>query len=780
MLGFGIRSRGRTAMRREEIRRNLPKPVFDLREALRRPEVANSLVVGSVATLILAALVYWSSVSTKVVEGQYVADNRVVRLDYTMVDEQATRDKQDEARRGSPRVYLPNEAYLGRLRLKLERLPQAVAGKTSLAEIDPDLVERLALDERLVAALQPYAPAEDGTPNAEWQLWINRLFDDLLLRHPVLEPREYQVFLTTARKVVLPRTSPRGGDQAAALAIDGDPSPADASPRALRDRMVRLAEEAGVPPGELARLFASPFVSDSKPTLLYEEAESLRRAEAAAATVAVVERSHPRGELIFLRGDRLTDIQVRFAREEGEAYLRSFPLQRWWLLLIGVLGLSGLLIALLLTYLNVFYPALCRKPSRMAALCGLLLALSAGALFTVTRAPSTQSFVASAAAMIAVIVTALAYDRRLAIFIAAVHCIILSVLLEVGPATFIALLSGCGAMVFQLHEVRHRGALVRAAFISAGVLGLAMMLAGLIRMAAVPTGAFIAVQSGFWAAAACVATGFLMLGVMPTLERWCDITTGLTLAELRDPKQPLLRQLQQKAPGTYNHSLAIANVAEAAADAIGADGLLVYVGALYHDIGKMNKPEYFVENQSGGANKHDRLTPAMSLLLIVGHVKDGIELAREYKLPRQIRHFIESHHGTTLVEYFFHAARNRAGASGAGEGSVEELAFRYPGPRPQTKEAAILMIADAVESATRAMAEPTPGRIEQLVRTLARKRLDDGQFDECDLTLRELTAIEDSIIKSVCAIYHGRISYPGASTRSDPGTSVARVAARAG
>lgn len=768
-------------MRREEIRRNLPKPVFDLREALRRPAVANSLVVGAAASAILAALVYWSAVTTKVVEGQYVADNRVVRLDYTMVDEQATRDKQDEARRGSPRVYLPNEAYLGRLRLTLERLPQAVAGKTSLTEIDSELLERLALDERLVAALQPYAPGEDGTPNADWQRWINTLFDDLLLRHPVLEPREYQVFLTTARTAVLAPTATRGGEAHSSVSIDGDPAPADASARALRDRMIRLAEEAGVPPGELAGLIASPFVRDSKPTLIHAEEESLRRAEAAAAAVPVVERSHPRGELIFLRGDKLSDAQVRFAREEGEAYLRGLPLQGWWLLLLGVLGLSGLLVALLLTYLNVFYPAICRKPSRMAALCGLLLALSAGALFAVIRAPTAQPFVASAAAMIAVIVVALAYDRRLAIFVAAIHCLILSILLEVGPATFVALLCGCGAMIFQLHEVRHRGALVKAAFIAAGVLGVAMMLAGLIRMAAVPTGAFFAIQSGFWAAAACVATGFLMLGVMPTLERWCDITTGLTLAELRDPKQPLLRQLQQKAPGTYNHSLAIANVAEAAAEAIGADGLLVYVGAMYHDIGKMNKPEYFVENQAGGVNKHDRLTPAMSLLLIVGHVKDGIELAREYKLPRQIRHFIESHHGTTLVEYFFHAARNRAGASGAGEESVEELDFRHPGPRPQTKEAVILMISDAVESATRAMAEPTPGRIEQLVRTLARRRLEDGQFDECDLTLRELTAIEDSIIKSVCAIYHGRIAYPGASSaRVDPGTTLARVAARAG
>lgn len=779
ILGLRKRPRRRSVMRREGIRRNLPKPVFDLGEALQRPEVANSLVVGLGATVVLAALVYWSATTTKVVEGQYAADNRIVRLDYKVVDEQATKDKRDEARRSSPRIYVPNDTYLSRLRLKLERLPQAVAGKSSPAEIDSELVERLALNEPLVAALQPFAPDEEGRPNASWEAWVGRFFDELLLRQPTLEPREFQVFLTTPRKMVV-SSQQRGADAVGGTLIDGDAVPTDSSPRALRDRMIRLAEEAGVPPGSLTSLFATPFLRDVKPTLLYDEPETLRRAEAAAAAQPRIERSHPRGELIYLRGDRLTDVQVRFAREEGEAFVASMSGRGWWLLLAGVCGLSGLLISLLYTYLNIFYPAVCRRPLRLAALTGLLLGLSAAALFTMIRAPSTMPFVASAAALIAVIVVTLTYDRRMAIFVAAIHCIILSILLEVGPATFIALLSGCGAMIFQLREVRHRSALVRAAIISGVVLGLAMMLAGFIRLAAVPTGALIALLNGLWAAGACVATGFIMLGVLPTLERLFDITTGLTLAELRDPKQPLLRQLQQKAPGTYNHSLAIANVAEAAADAIGADGLLVYVGALYHDIGKMNKPEYFVENQAGGVNKHDRLSPAMSLLLIVGHVKDGIELAREYKLPRSIRHFIESHHGTTLVEYFFHAARNKAEASGAGEESVEELDFRYPGPRPRTKEAAILMISDAVESATRAMAEPTPGRIEQLVRTLARRRLEDGQFDECDLTLRELTAIEDSIIKSVCAIYHGRIAYPGPMARSEPATGVLRMPARAG
>ncbi|MCX5690020.1 MAG: HDIG domain-containing protein, partial [Planctomycetota bacterium] len=264
----------------------------------------------------------------------------------------------------------------------------------------------------------------------------------------------------------------------------------------------------------------------------------------------------------------------------------------------------------------------------------------------------------------------------------------------------------------------------------------------------------------------------------PMLEQLFNVTTGLTLMELRDPKQPLLRELQVRAPGTYTHSLNVASIAEAAAEAIGADSLLTYVGALYHDVGKMNKPEYFVENQVPGINKHDRLSPAMSLLIIVGHVKDGMELAREFRLPRNIQHFIEAHHGTTLVEFFFARAKLLAQKAGAGptlpgreEEETEpddvyipdEFEYRYPGPRPRSKECAILMIADAVESATRTLADPTPSRIESLVRTLANRRLMDGQFDDCELTLRELNLIVESISRTLASMFHARIAYPMAT-----------------
>jgi putative nucleotidyltransferase with HDIG domain len=216
--------------------------------------------------------------------------------------------------------------------------------------------------------------------------------------------------------------------------------------------------------------------------------------------------------------------------------------------------------------------------------------------------------------------------------------------------------------------------------------------------------------------------------------------------------------LAAEAPGTYNHSLLVGALAESAADAISANGLLCRAGAYYHDIGKINKPEYFIENQIQNISRHERLSPAMSLLVIIGHVKDGIEMAKEYKLPASLYAFIPEHHGTTLVEYFYHAAKQ---ARGPDDPEVADTAFRYPGPKPQSRETAILMLCDGVEGAVRAMSEPTPNRIETVVSKIIQKRLMDGQFDECDLTFRELAQVEKSLVKSLCGIYHARIVYPG-------------------
>ena len=255
-----------------------------------------------------------------------------------------------------------------------------------------------------------------------------------------------------------------------------------------------------------------------------------------------------------------------------------------------------------------------------------------------------------------------------------------------------------------------------------------------------------------------------MTGLLPFVERMFDVQTDISLLELGDVQHPLLQELVRRAPGTYNHSINVASIAETAADAIGANGLLVRVGAYFHDIGKMLKPSYFVENQGPEGNRHETLQPAMSTLVIIAHVKDGADLARQHHLPQSIIDFIEQHHGTTLVEYFYRREAQRL-KDDPDAGELDETTFRYPGPKPQTKEAGVLMLADVVESASRALVDPTPARIESLVHDLAMKRLLDGQFDECGLTLSELHTIEDSPRQEP----HRRLSRPREVSRAPDG-----------
>jgi cyclic-di-AMP phosphodiesterase PgpH len=231
--------------------------------------------------------------------------------------------------------------------------------------------------------------------------------------------------------------------------------------------------------------------------------------------------------------------------------------------------------------------------------------------------------------------------------------------------------------------------------------------------------------------------------------------TNFTLLELSDSSQPLLKRLVMEAPGTYHHSIIVSNLAESAADAIGAHGLLARVGAYYHDIGKLEKPAYFTENQMIAGNKHDDLEPSMSRLVILNHIKEGVELAKEYRLNQKIIDFIPEHHGTSLIHYFY----QRALAEGDAE-EIGEQEYRYPGPKPRSKETAIVMLADSVEGATRALDEHTPQKIEDVVRKVINNKFIDGQLDECNLTLREIDTIASTFVRVLSAMYHGRVKYP--------------------
>ena len=267
-----------------------------------------------------------------------------------------------------------------------------------------------------------------------------------------------------------------------------------------------------------------------------------------------------------------------------------------------------------------------------------------------------------------------------------------------------------------------------------------------------------------FALANAIVSPVLTYGLLIFLERVFKVTTDLTLMELAHFNHPLLRMLAEKTPGTYHHSMSIASLAEAAASSVGANEVLVRVGAYFHDIGKVVKPTYFVENQKGSRSRHDKLSPRMSSLIIAAHVKDGIALAREYKLPEEVIEFIPMHHGTTRIDYFYNKALKLAESSDDETklDEINEQDYRYPGPKPQTKETGIMMLADAVEAAVRTIEEPTPQRLADAIDELVKRRLDEGELDECPLTLNDLTKIKAAFLGVLVGIYHTRVKYPEA------------------
>ncbi|MEM7260487.1 MAG: HDIG domain-containing metalloprotein [Planctomycetota bacterium] len=265
-----------------------------------------------------------------------------------------------------------------------------------------------------------------------------------------------------------------------------------------------------------------------------------------------------------------------------------------------------------------------------------------------------------------------------------------------------------------------------------------------------------------------LGSGIVLTSLLPFLERWLDLTTDMRLLELADQNRPLLRELSLLAPGSFQHSLMVGQLAEEAANSIGANDLLARVGALYHDIGKMLKPNYFVENnQAGEENIHDRLSPEMSRLIIISHVKDGIRIAEEERLPRPIKDMIPMHHGTSVVEYFFYKKRKQEEDKGLGE--TGEEAFRYPGPKPTFKEAGILMLADTVEAISRVIENPTRARLRGIVKEVINKKMAAGQLDDCELTMNDLHRIEDAFVRVLSSIHHGRVKYPTKDGIAAPG-----------
>lgn len=492
-----------------------------------------------------------------------------------------------------------------------------------------------------------------------------------------------------------------------------------------------------------------------RPNLVFNAAETEARRRQAREAVPLVYVQ--RGDAVIRKDEVVTQAHLTLLRDLGLTQGRGGWLWGW-----GALTLSALLLGVLAAYLRVFAPEVWES-EHLLALTGLVMSVALVLAHLVRGISGHLTPAASASLLLAVTVKpelAVVAASVLAVATAAVNAL----QAEYAVTTFFGALAGA----YAVGRLTQRTDFVRAGF-AAGVgqlaAAVALTLLGGVAQEGIELGRvyLMAFLSG-------PSSGILAVGLLPFLEAAFGVVTPIKLLELSNPNHPLLRRLLVEAPGTYHHSILVANLADAGAEAVGADGLLARVGAYYHDIGKVKRPYFFIENQMGQDNPHDKMSPALSAVVITAHVKDGLELAREYRLPPSVAAFITEHHGSALVSYFYNRAAERNG------GSVEKDGFRYEGPRPRSRETAIVMLADAVEAAVRALAEPTPAALEGVVRKIIRDRLQDRQLDEAPLTLRDLDKIGTAFTRVLAGIYHPRIEYPeGKGESESSGRSDART-----
>jgi hypothetical protein len=471
----------------------------------------------------------------------------------------------------------------------------------------------------------------------------------------------------------------------------------------------------------------------------------------AARAVPTVQQSVLQGEAIVRANERITpailegleayqnELRVQGLLDEEGA--RLAPIAGATLLNLLLISVFGLLLLFFRReiYTNVRWVVL------MAALVAVYLA--AAAIVARSGWPVEALPVAFVALAVAVL-----WDARMAFVLA----MVLAVLTGVQPGlagvdVIVTTLVGGTAAAMSVRAVRRRAqtwifiAIITGAY-AAVILALALL------YAREPGEALTALAAG---GANAVLSAIVAMGFLPVFEWFTGVTTDQTLLEWADPNRDLLRRLSMEAPGTYAHTINVANLAESAANAIGANGLLCRVGLYYHDVGKMLKPHYFVENQPAGRNPHDRLKPDTSAAIVKEHVVEGLRLAREAKVPEIVAAFVSEHHGTQRIGFFYEKAQEEYGKE-----NVDAEDFTYPGPRPRSRETAIAMLADSVESATRALQDPTPERIRSLIGSLIDGKIADGQMDDAPLTLSELAQIREQFVKVLGGVYHHRLDYP--------------------
>ena len=526
---------------------------------------------------------------------------------------------------------------------------------------------------------------------------------------------------------------------------------ADALSRGLKPENVEKGKEeicaniktdSSIPP-HVGRLLCAFVGKNLQPNLIFNKEETDKKIKLAIESVEPVKIR--RGEYSVRKGDIVTEEQIAILEKMGMMGNTVRITE-----ILGALLCSLIFCGLTAGYAITYNAELIDKKGVPLICSVVILSIVVSKIFS-----SISGFLSPVA--FGVMLSATLLDRRFGAFFAATLSIAVSVMTGFEIVYVTMALTGGIAAALSVRQVWSRTQLFKVGLIVSVV-------SAITYGCLVLTGALAIDNATVWRDVLFVLVSgplcsVLAVGSLPVFESAFDIITPLKLVELSNPEQPLLHRLLLEAPGTYHHSIMVGNLAEAAAWAIGADSLLTRVGAYYHDIGKLKRPYFFSENQMFGMdNPHEKMSPSLSATVIMSHVKDGVELAKEHGLPEVIIDFIREHHGTTLVSYFYVKASESAESSEHRD--VDEWSFRYEGPRPQSKETAIVMLADGIEAAARSISNPNPARMESLVRKMIQDRLIDHQLDKSDLTLRELDIIGQTFIQVLSGIFHRRIEYP--------------------
>ena len=494
-------------------------------------------------------------------------------------------------------------------------------------------------------------------------------------------------------------------------------------------------------------------INSLHPNLIYNAEATADAIQEASSAIQPVQKNIKAGEIIVRAGDRVTVEQISTLEQLGIQRTQSYTAT-----LIG----AGLFVLLsfwvLIQFLRRYYPEMF-KDDRLMLLIGLvfIIILLLTRFLTMIKISDNAEInglvgylapVAAGSMLIAILL-----DNRLAHFLTLIIALYVGLITE-GNQLFYAITAFVGGTVgvFQVYRLSQISDLAKSALYVAlaniVTIVTLSMIGGSLSWHLILVGIVIGAVNG-------ILSAILMIGALPYLESAFSITSMIKLLELSNPNHSLLKRLLLEAPGTYHHSLMVGNLAEASAESVGANPLLVRVGAYYHDIGKVKRPEYFVENQRGFENPHEKIAPALSALIITSHVKDGLEFARDAHLPGVVNDFIAQHHGNSLTKYFYGRALEEDR-----DGSISQDSFRYEGPKPQSKEVALVMLADSVEAAIRSLQEPTDAKIREMVKKIIKDKLNDGQLESCDLTFKDLDTITQSFCTILEGMYHKRIEYP--------------------